>query len=254
MPDWLVEILCVVYFGTFILSVARRSKSGRTGIREGSLLDKWPVWFFTAFFGVLAVGILVSVFQDIGYFLSVMLGLGAFLLLLALPVIVIGKGSKSKQDRSSPQAESHTIALKPSGIPPSPDFRSTHASIDGPAQLDNAPDLLLRYAPKKVTPGVTVINVLQALCNNPEDSARVFSEDTKRSIKLKLRELGPLVSSTVTDEQSKALHDILEGKADVKQLILWLENHPRMAWNDFLTKSARGQNRKAEAKSATGSH
>lgn len=101
MPDWLVAFLCVAFLGTLTLSVAQCSQSGRTGIREGSFLESWPVWFFTVFFGALAVGLLVSIFQNIGYFLSVVLGLAAFLLLLVLPVIVIDKASKGKQTYSS---------------------------------------------------------------------------------------------------------------------------------------------------------
>lgn len=59
------------------------------------------MWFFTVIFGALGVGLLVSIFQNIGYFLSVVLGLAAFLLLLVLPVIVIDKASKGKLTYSS---------------------------------------------------------------------------------------------------------------------------------------------------------
>lgn len=145
MPDWLVASLCVAFLGTLTLSVVQRSKSGRTGIREGSFLDKWPVWFFTVFFGALAVGLLVSIFQNMGYFLSVVLGLAAFLLLLVLPVIVIDKASKGKQTHLSRPGRDNAPEKQQKSIEPI--TRPNALSARGENRPNAAPLLLTEAKP-----------------------------------------------------------------------------------------------------------
>ncbi len=110
MRAWFALLLLLLMIGTIMASLTLRLKSGRTGIRRGGFLNRWPGWFLSALLLVLAVATLISLFrdpQDFEYLLTVVgVGLALFLLLFVLPVAVRNRAWKSKRNRTPTQAVS----------------------------------------------------------------------------------------------------------------------------------------------------
>jgi hypothetical protein len=62
--EWLVPILFFVFLGSVFLATVKQSRSGTTEFREGSFLDNWPSWFFTARIGLPFLVVVYSLVRE----------------------------------------------------------------------------------------------------------------------------------------------------------------------------------------------
>ncbi|HUX44124.1 MAG TPA: hypothetical protein VMV57_05170 [Terracidiphilus sp.] len=82
-------------------------------------------------------------------------------------------------------------------------------------------------------PGASILNVLESLSSNLDDSHKLIRECTKDWLELRLDELSPRLADPLTEDQINALNDVFTGERDIMELLAWLEEDSKMEWNEF---------------------
>ena len=128
-------------------------------------------------------------------------------------------------------------AIQPSVPAPPPESQPAEVSSQGSAKSDSTQDLAAKYDPKNFPSGSSILDVLEALSKDADDSDKLICKCTKDwllYIAWNNKQLPPRLSDPLTEDQTNALNDVLAGERDIMELIVWLESYSHMKWDGFL--------------------